>query len=250
MNVTLGRYIERNGVLNALDPRLKLLSLLLYIASLYYFSGAFTLLFSFIVLVALVYISRIPVSYIVKGIVRMIPLFIVFALLIVITEENGWRKAGFTVLRLVLTVLSSTLLSLTTKPLDIAGGIEKAVGKGKLKKGAHILSTVIMIAFRFLPILQEEAERIIDAQTSRGCSFDDRGIRAKAKAVLPVLVPLFVSAYRRADSLALAMDARGYNENGSTRLYELEYSRRDYAGYVFLALYCVICFVLERFLWI
>ncbi len=250
MNITLGRYTESGGVLNALDPRVKLMSLLLYIASLYYFSGVFTLLFSLVVLGSLLYISRIPVSSFVKGLKRMIPLFIVFAFLIVLTEENGWRKALFTLVRLVLTVLSSSLLSFTTKPMDISGGIEKALGKGKLKKGAHILSTVIMIAFRFLPILQEEAERIIDAQTSRGCSFDEKSIRKKAKAVLPVLVPLFVSAYRRADSLALAMDARGYNENGSTRLHELEYSKRDYTGYGLLVLYCVICFVIERFLWI
>lgn len=250
MNITLGRYYDNGGVLNSLDPRLKLLSLLVYIASLYYFSGFPTILFSLLVLCLLVYISRIPVSYIVKGIIRMIPLFIVFGLLIILTEDNGWRKAGFTVMRLIMTVLSSMLLSLTTRPLDIAGGIEKALGRGRLVKPVHILSTVIMIAFRFLPILQEEAERIIDAQTSRGCSFDEKGIRKKAKAVLPVLVPLFVSAYRRADSLALAMDARGYNSGGSTRLNEIEYSKMDYAGYALLVLYCVLCFLIERFLWI
>lgn len=250
IDVTLGRYWKGKNPLALYDSRSKMVFLLLYIVSLFYFSSLSTLLFSALVLLAVILISRIPLSYITKGLLRSFMLFVFFALLIFLFEENGLRRALFMLSRLTLTVLSSTMLTLTTRPLEIAEGIEKSFGKGKLKRPVRILATIIMIAFRFLPILVDEANRITDAQKSRGCSFEEKGIVKKCRAALPLLVPLFVSAFRRSDALALAMDARGYNTEGATSLKPLRYGRRDMILYVLILVYALFCFSLEKFLYI
>ena len=248
--ISLGRYWKGENPLSLLDSRTKLFSLILYIVTLFYFSSLVTLAFSAVFLIFVIAVSRIPIRYMTKGLLKPFILFLLFALLIVLFEENGFRRAFFMVSRLVLTVLSSSLLTLTTRPKDIAGGIEKALGKGILKKSVHTLATIIMIAFRFLPLLVDEAGRIADAQKSRGCSFEDKTIVGKCRASLPLLVPLFVSAFHRADELALAFDARGYSEKGGTRLYPMRYTAKDAWGYIMIILYAVLCLVLEKFLYV
>ncbi len=249
-DISLGRYWKGENPLSRLDSRTKLFSLLLYIVTLFYFSGIVTLLLSALFLLFVIRAGRIPLRYITKGLLKPFILFLFFALLIVLFEDNGPRRAFFMVSRLVLTVLSSSMLTLTTRPKDIAGGIEKALGKGIMKKPVHIFATIIMIAFRFLPLLVDEAGRIADAQKSRGCSFDDRTIAGKCRHSLPLLVPLFVSAFHRADELALAFDARGYSEEGSTRLYPMRYTEKDVWGYLVVLLYAVLCFLCEKLLYV
>lgn len=250
IDITLGRYWKGSNPISRYDSRVKMVFLLVYIASLFYFSGIPTIVFSACVLISVIILSRIPLSYITKGLLKPFLLFVFFALLIALIEEDGIKRALIMLTRLTLTVLSSTMLSLTTRPLEIAAGIEKSLGKGKLKRSVRKLSTIIMIAFRFLPILVDEANRITDAQKSRGCSFEGKGIVKKCRATLPLLVPLFASAFRRADALALAMDARGYNSEGSTSLKPLHYTKRDIVLYLFVFLYASICFSLEKFLYI
>lgn len=250
MDVTLGRYYRGESVIHRLDPRVKLIWLIAYVASLFYSQSISSLVISILVLLIVLIASKVPLKYITKGLFRMLVLFLFFALLMIVLEENAQRKALFMVFRLTLTVIASTILTLTTRPLEIAKGIDKALGKGILRKPVRILSTVIMIAFRFIPILVDEAARVLDAQKSRGCSFDEKGIIKKAWVFLPLLVPLFVSAYRRADELALAMDARGYNKRSATSLYPLSYSKRDYIAYIMIAVYVLLCYLMEVKLWI
>ncbi len=250
IDITLGRCWKGKSPLSLYDSRSKMAFLLVYIASLFYFSGITTLLFSALVLLAVILISRIPFSYITKGLLKSFILFLFFAVLIAVFEEDGLRRALFMLLRLTLTVLSSSMLTLTTRPLEIAKGIEKSFGKGKLKRPVRVLATITMIAFRFLPILVDEANRIVDAQKSRGCSFDEKGIVKKCRSALPLLVPLFVSAFRRSDELALAMDARGYNPGGATSLKPLRYGRRDIVLYVLVLFYALLSFSIEKFLYI
>ncbi len=249
-DVTLGRYYRGESIIHRLDPRVKLIGLIVYVASLFYSQSISSLAISILVLLIVVIASKVPVNYITKGLFRMLVLFLFFALLMIVLEENAQRKAVFMVLRLTFTVIASTILTLTTRPLEIAKGIDKALGKGVLRKPVRILSTVIMIAFRFIPILVDEADRVLDAQKSRGCSFDEKGIIKKTGVFLPLLVPLFVSAYRRADELALAMDARGYNKEGATSLYPLSYSMCDYIAYIMIAVYVLLCYLMEVKLWI
>ncbi len=249
-DVTLGRYYRGESIIHSLDPRVKLTGLIVYVVSLFYASSVSSLLFSFAVLLLVFLLTRVPLKYVVKGFFRMFILFLFFGILVVLLEENAIRKAVFMVFRFSFTVIASSLLTFTTRPLSIAKGIEKAFGKGIMKKPVHILSTVIMIAFRFIPILVDEAERVIDAQKSRGCSFEEKGLVRKARVFLPLLVPLFVSAFKRADELALSMDARGYNKNGSGSLYPLKYSFHDYISYFLMVIYALCVYLMEVKLWI
>lgn len=250
IEISLGRYLKLDSPIHSLDPRVKSVALIIYIASLFYFSSFSFLAFAFLSFVITALLTHIPFKTIIKGLGRTVVLSLFFALLIVLLEKNAVRKALFIIFRFSLTVAFSSLFTLTTRPNEISKGIEKALGKGFLRKPVHILSSIIMIAFRFIPILQEEAERVMEAQKSRGCSFEEKGLMKKAKVVLPLLVPLFVSAYKRADELALAMDGRGYNKNRSTSLYPLHYSLRDYIAYLIILLYALISYFMEVKLWI
>lgn len=249
-DISLGRYYKNESPIHALDPRVKTGGLIIYILSLFYFSSLYFFAFAFLSITVIAILGRVPVKYTLKGLGRTVLLSSFFALLIVLLENNSWRKALLIVLRFSLTVLASSLFTLTTRPNDISKGMEKALGKGFLKKPVHILSTIVMIAFRFIPILSSEAERVMEAQKSRGCSFEEKGLIKRIKVVLPLLVPLFVSAYKRADELALSMDGRGYNKNGSTSLYPLHYSYKDGIAYSIIFSYALLSYFLEVKAWI
>ncbi len=247
---SIGRYCAIESPIHSLDARVKIVGLVVYIATLFYFSSLSFTAFAFLAYILIALLSQVPFKYIIKGLWRSVVISIFFALLVVLNEKNAGRKAALIVIRFSLTVAFSTLFTLTTKTKDISKGIEKMLGIGVLKKPAHILSTIVMIAFRFIPILVDEADRVLEAQKSRGCSFEEKGLIKKAKAVLPLLIPLFVSAYKRADELALAMDARGYNKSGSSSLYPLHYSFKDYMAYLIILSYAFISYFLEVKFWI
>lgn len=249
-DVTLGKYYNKDGVIHHLDGRVKLLFLLLFIFSLFYFSSFSTLFFSFCFISILVVLSRVPFSYLFKGQKKLIIFLFIVSVIIYFTEDDGLRRAIFSFSRMLLTLLSSALLSATTRPSDIARGIEKTFGHGIFYKPIHIFSTIIMIAFRFIPLLSEEAGKIMDSQASRGADFTSSSPLKRAKATLPILIPLFCNAYHRADELALAMDSRGFGEGKTTKLYELKLEKRDYVFLFLLSLYFVTSFVLERKLWL
>ncbi len=247
---SIGRYYTIKSPIHSLDPRVKTVGLVVYIASLFYFSSLSFIAFSFLTFILTALLSRVPFKYIIKGLWRSVVVSIFFALLVLLLEKNADRKAILIVARFSLTVAFSSLFTLTTKTKDIAKGIEKMFGIGFLKKPVHILSTIVMIAFRFIPILTDEADRVLEAQKSRGCSFEEKGLLKKAQIILPILIPLFVSAYKRADELALAMDGRGYNKRRSSSLYPLCYSFKDYLAYFFILFYALISYFLEVKLWI
>lgn len=247
----LGKYYEKRGLLHTLDPRVKLTYLLFLIASIFYFSSLSTLIFSFSFIFLVVIISSLPISLFIKEFKRIILFFIFFAFLILLTEANGERKAFFMLTRLVLTLTVSSLLTLTTRPKEIAEAIEKTFGRGILTRPIHIFSTIVMIAFRFVPLLMDEANLIIEAQKSRGADFDEKKIIKKAKAIIPILVPLFSSALIRSDELSLSMDARGFSlDRKPTSLYPLKYSKRDYISYIVLVFYLLLSFLMEKYLWL
>ncbi len=248
--IALGRYYSSKSPIHSLDPRVKGVGLVIYILSLFYFSSLAFFAFAFLSITVTALLTRVPLKYILKGLGRTVLLSSFFALLIVLLEDNALRKALINVIRFSLTVTASSLFTLATSPGQISKGMEKMLGKGLLKKPVHILSTIVMIAFSFIPILSQEAERVVEAQKSRGCSFEEKGLIKKAKIVLPILVPLFVSAYKRADELALSMDGRGFNKTSSTSLYPLHYSYKDCIAYLIVISYALLSYFLEVKLWI
>lgn len=249
-DVTLGKYYNKEGIIHSLDGRVKLLFLLLFIFSLFFFSSFTVLLFSFCFISILVFLSRIPLSYLFKGQKKLIIFLFLVSVVIYFTEDDGLRRAIFSFSRMILTLLSSALLSATTRPSDIARGIEKTFARGIFYKAMHTFSTIIMIAFRFIPLLSEEAGKIMDSQASRGADFTSSSPLKRAKATLPILVPLFCNAYHRADELALAMDSRGFGEGKTTKLYELKFEKRDYIFLFIIFFYFVTSFILEKKLWL
>lgn len=249
-NIMVGRSYKTGSVIETLDPRVKLLFLLVYVSLLFYSSSFSTLFFSLIVLLVLITISRVPFKLLLHSLIRLLPVFFVFAIITALTLEDGVREASVMIIRLISTVLASSLFSSTTPPRDISRALDRALGKGHFKKSVHILSTIVLVAFRFIPILQEEEEKIMDAQLSRGASFDEGGIIKRAEKSLSLIVPLFVSAFRRADELAISMDSRMYNKEGATSMYPLKYNKRDITGYILILLYLVLSVLIERLIWI
>ena len=174
---------------------------------------------------------------------------LVEAWIIRITDE-GIKTAGFMTIRLIYLVLGSSIMTFTTTPNDLTDGIEKLLWPlRKIKVPIHEIAMMMSIALRFIPILLEEADKIIKAQTARGADLERGNIIQKAKAMIPILVPLFVSAFRRANDLAMAMEARCYRGgDGRTKMKPLAYRRRDYIAYATVVLYLVAIVLIGRFL--
>ncbi len=222
----------------------------------YLFLAAFTAL--------CVFSSKIPVKFVLKGL-KPIMLFVVITALfnlfltggrviwrwhfLTVTEE-GVRLAVFMVLRLFFLVFGTSLLTLTTSPIALTDGLEYLLTPlKKIGVPAHELAMMMTIALRFVPTLLEETDKIIKAQTARGADFESGNIMRRAKAMIPILIPLFISAFRRADDLAVAMECRCYRGGeGRTRLHELKMSRVDAGGWAAVALLAALVFVSNYFL--
>lgn len=251
-NVTLGQYFPGNSPMHRLDPRTKLLLAFAYIIVLFVLrSGA-----AYLVLAAaslwMIAISRIPLKLILRG---LRPIMVILSLTLVLhifTSREGtlliqfWivriysggiRQGVLLAFRLVLLVLSTSLLTLTTSPIALTDGIELLLKPfRRLGVPAHELAMMMTIALRFIPTLIEEAEKIMKAQLARGADFESGGLIKRAKSLLPLLIPLFISAFRRADELAMAMEARCYRGGDSRTKYKvLRYTSLDaYAGVIFV----------------
>lgn len=247
-DVTLGRYYPIDSPLHRLDPRTKMAAVIVYIVTTFLASTPLSCALTFAVLGILIYMSRVPLRYMLKGLRAVLVIVIVTDLINIFLVDNGLWKAFLITIRMFEIVLGSNLLSLTTKPKDIASGIEKALSPLKaIKVPVHDLATMVSIAFRFLPILTQEADRVMDAQKARGADFESGNLIRRAKALMPILIPLFVSAFRRADELALAMDSRLY---GSTpqpgNLHPLSYTKADSLAYILSAFYLAAAILLRR----
>lgn len=250
-DITIGQYIDTGSVLHRLDARIKLILTLLYIIVLFFIDtppayGLFTVFTVFLVL-----ISKIPVKFFIKGLKPMlfILVFTVILNIFMIPGETIWsqsvfgwftikityeglRAAVFMSVRLLYLVIGTSILTLTTTPLMLTDGVEMLLKPfEKIKVPAHEIAMMMTIAIRFIPTLAEETDKIIKAQTARGADFESGNLFKRAKAMIPLLVPLFVSAFRRADDLATAMDSRCYHGGKNrTRMKQLKIKGRDVAA--------------------
>lgn len=262
-DITIGQYYPTNSVIHKLDPRLKIIAVFIYLVSLFMFNGFAGYLLVTIFLVATVALSKVPVSYLCKGIKSVLILIIFTALFnvfwgtgtivfqwkfITITKEGLWR-GGFLAFRLLFLVLGSSMLTYTTTPNQLTDGIETLLKPlQKIKVPVHEVAMMMSLALRFIPILMEEANRIMMAQSARGADFEEGNIIQRMKAMMSLLVPLLVSATRRAYDLASAMEARCYRGGeGRTKMKPLCYQSQDRLAYLILIAYLICMIVLSYF---
>ncbi len=262
-DITIGQYYPTNSIIHKLDPRTKILSTFLYIIFLFVADSIWGYLAAFLFLVAVIILSKIPVSYVLRGLKAVI--FIIILTVIInalwtpgnilwqwkflkITEE-GLKLSVNMAFRLILLISGTSIMTLCTSAISLTDGMEALIKRVPLlNKVAHELSMMMSIALRFIPTLTEETDRIIKAQKSRGADFESGNIIARAKGLIPVLVPLFVSAFQRANELAMAMEARCYRGGeGRTRLKELKYEKRDIIAYIIVVI-AMSCIFLTRYI--
>ena len=264
-DITLGQYYPADSVIHKLDPRVKLFGTLIYIISLFVFKGLPAFILAAIFLVVLIKLSKVPFSYMVKGL-KTIVLIMLFAAvfnlfltpgtklvsfwIFTITYE-GLKNAVVMMVRLIFLIIGTSLMTLTTTPNELTDGLEKALSPLKyIKVPVHEIAMMMSIALRFIPILIEETDKIMKAQMARGADFEHGNLIQKAKNMVPLLVPLFVSAFRRANDLAMAMEARCYRGGGGrTKMKPLHYQKRDRMAYLTLLVYLAAVIGL-RILWI
>lgn len=247
-NVTLGQYFPGDSIVHRLDPRTKLVLLVVYIVALFVAKGVIAYGVMLLVLGTVIALSRIKLKAVLSGMKPILfiilfttvlnmfftsgePIVEKFLGFITITKE-GLRNAVFMVLRIGMLVTGTFMLTYTTSPIALTDGIESLLSPlKKIKVPVHEFAMMMSIALRFIPTLIEETDKIMSAQKARGASFDTGGLLAKAKAMLPLLVPLFVSAFRRAEELAVAMESRCYHgDKGRTRMKQLKMHGRDYSA--------------------
>ena len=240
-------------MLHRLDPRVKFVGTLLFIISVFVFNTFPGYGVATIFLVAMIGISKVPVKFMFKGLkaIFIILLITVIFNMILTPGEVLWRlgflkvtregliMAGKMTIRLTYLVIGSSIMTLTTTPNQLTDGLESLMGPlKKIKVPVHEISMMMSIALRFIPILLEETDKIMKAQIARGADFESGNLIQKAKSMVPLLVPLFISAFRRANDLAMAMEARCYNGGeGRTQMKPLKYHSRDYIAYLFVFLY-------------
>lgn len=262
-DITLGQYFPGNTVIHRMDPRAKLLFTILYIVALFLAKSLSAYLVLIVVLAVCVAVSKIKPAALFKGMKPILFLVIITGLLnlfytsgdpiwqwgfLKITVEGIWA-AIFMILRIVMLICCTFLLTYTTSPIMLTDGLENLLGPlKKIKVPVHELSMMMSIALRFIPTLIEETDKIMSAQRARGADFDTGNLFQKAKALVPLLVPLFVSSFRRADELAIAMECRCYHGGeGRTRLKQLHYAGRDIAALIFGVLLCVGIWLMRHF---
>lgn len=257
-DITLGQYYPVDSVLHRMDPRTKLFGTLVYIVTLFIADSVWAYGLAALFLVAAIRLSRVPMKFMVRGLKSIVILLLIsvsfnlfltpgtpiFKIGFLQMTWEGLEFAVFMAVRLIFLVLGSTILTLTTTPNQLTDGLEKSLGfMGKIGVPVHEVSMMMSIALRFIPILIEETDKIMKAQMARGADFESGNLIQRAKAMVPLLVPLFISAFRRATDLAMAMEARCYRGGeGRTKMKPLRYEKRDrltylvYAGYFLLFL--------------
>ncbi len=249
-DITLGQYYQTDSAIHRLDPRTKIVGTLAFIVSLFLIKNYAGYIVAVIFLATVIGVSKVPFRYMVKGmkaIVFLLLVTVVFNLFLTpgetlvsfwkfrITKE-GVRQAVFMALRLMLLIIGSSLMTLTTTPNNLTDGLEKLLKPLKaIRVPVHEIAMMMSIALRFIPILLDETDKIMKAQLARGADFESGNLIKKAKSMVPILVPLFISAFRRANDLAMAMEARCYRGGEHrTKMKPLKYQRRDAAAYAVL----------------
>lgn len=253
-DITLGQYFPGNSLLHRFDPRSKILFTVLFIAAIFLCKGLVSYGITLLILLMMIGISKVQPRVFLKGMKPVVFIVVCTAILnlfytsgtvlwswgiLKITEEGIW-KAGFMVLRILMLIACTLLLTYTTSPILLTDGLEKLLRPlKKLHFPVHELSMMMSIALRFIPTLIQETDKIISAQKARGADFDSGNLIQKAKALIPILIPLFISSFRRAEELAIAMECRCYHgDEGRTSLRQLRYAGRDYGLIVFSIVLC------------
>lgn len=243
-DITLGQYFPGNTVAHRLDPRTKILLVLFYIVALFCAQGVVTYTLLALCLAICVRISRVGIRQLVRGLKPVLFIMIFTGVLnlfftpggrnlvewgVIRISEQGLHNAVFMVLRIMLLIMGTFLMTYTTSPISLTDGLERLLNWMKrFHVPVHELAMMMSIALRFIPTLIEETDKIMSAQKARGADFESGSLIQKAKALIPILVPLFISAFRRADELATAMECRCYHGGeGRTRLHVLRYEGRD-----------------------
>ncbi len=244
-DITIGQYFPGNSLIHRLDPRFKIVITLVYILMLFTGSSVICLAVGALYTIMAVLLSKIPVKMFVKSIRPLMPFLLLTAVLNVLFISGGevyfkWHfikitsdgvsMSVFMIIRIVLLIMGSSLLTYTTSPITLTDAIERLLSPlKKIKLPVHELAMMMSIALRFIPTLIEETDKIMSAQKARGAEIDTGSLVVRAKNMVAILVPLFISAFRRADELATAMECRCYSGgNGRTRLRQLKSAGRDY----------------------
>ena len=259
-DITIGQYYPAESILHRLDPRVKFIGTIVYIVSLFVFDSWGYLLGSAF-LIAMILLSRVPFSFMVRGLKAIVMLLLITMIFNVLLTPGHvlWRwgilrvttegliLAGKMGVRLVFLILGASLMTLTTTPTKLTDALESLMRPlKKIHVPVHEIAMMMSIALRFIPILLEETDKIMKAQMARGADFESGNLIKKVKAMVPLLVPLFVSAFRRANDLALAMEARCYHGGeGRTQMKPLRYRKRDGIAYGILGVYLAAAIVLR-----
>lgn len=251
-DITIGQYYPTGSIIHRLDPRTKIVFTTAFIVMLFLINNGWGYLLSFILIATITLLSKIPISYIVRGIKGLVLIILLTVILnlfmtpgdiiatlgpLTITMQ-GLKIATFMALRLILLVVGTSVMTLTTSPIDLTDGMEWCIRFIPfIRRYAHELSMMMSIALRFIPTLMEETERIMKAQKARGANFETGSLIARGKNLIPILVPLFISAFRRADELATAMEARCYRGGENrTRMNSLVFKKPDRIAFMLMFL--------------
>ena len=261
-DITIGQYYPAKSILHRLDPRVKFVGTIAFLISLFVADSLWGYLLATAFLAVVIVLSKVPVKFMMKG---LKPLFFIFILTVAfnlflvpgkvvvqiwilkITEE-GIRQAIKIGIRLIYLVMGSSVMTLTTTPNQLTDGLEKLMRPlNKIKVPVHEIAMMMSIALRFIPILMEETDKIMKAQLARGADFESGNFLHRLKNMLPILLPLFASAMRRANELAYAMDARCYHGGeGRTKMKPLRYGYRDMIGYISIVCYLIVLIAVDR----
>ena len=270
-DITIGQYYPAQSPIHRLDPRVKIVCTLIFLVSLFVQNSVLGYALAFVFLVCMIHVSKVPAKFIGKGLKPIVILLlftvamnlfltrggaVLFHWGIITITETGLRTSVFMAVRLVLLVAGSSLMTFTTTPNGLTDGLEKLLHPlNHIHVPVHEVSMMMSIALRFIPILLEETDKIMKAQIARGADFESGNIIQRAKAMIPILVPLFMSAFRRANDLAMAMEARCYHGGeGRTKMKPLKYHYQDRLAYAITWGYLIAIVVIGRFvpfkLWI
>lgn len=260
-DITLGQFFPGNSFIHKLDPRTKVLMMIILIVGIFSVNNFYGYAILGIFIFSVIFVSKVPFKYVLKGL-RPVMLFIAFTAIfnlfltdgrilwsygfLKITYE-GLNLAIFMVLRLFFLILGTSVLTLTTSPIALTDAIERLLSPfKKIGVPAHELAMMMTIALRFIPTLLDETDKIIKAQTARGVDFESGNIINRAKAMVPILIPLFISSFRRADELAVAMECRCYRGGDNrTRLKQLKMTKRDTWAWIYMSVF-IITAILSR----
>ncbi|MCR4727622.1 MAG: energy-coupling factor transporter transmembrane protein EcfT [Lachnospiraceae bacterium] len=262
-DITLGQYYPAESVIHRLDPRVKLFGTLVFLVSLFITDNFIGYALALTFLATAIIVSKVPLSFIMRGL-KAIIFLLIFSVLINLFMTRGevvvsfWKLsitkegiyvASFMAIRILFLIMGSSIMTLTTTPNNLTDGLEKGLGFLKIfRVPVHEIAMMMSIALRFIPILMEETDKIMKAQMARGADFESKKLTKRVKSLVPLLIPLFVSAFRRANDLATAMEARCYRGGkGRTKMKPLKYKKRDALAYLIIFAYLAGMILVRRF---